>query len=99
MLSGCRAAKVGSTLHIYDPSMREQIEREAFAKDEAVVELDGSKVYQQDHTVIDTTKTGSDMYTWDRTGNKAKHTRYRVHVDKDGKVTRTKVKTIWKSPV
>jgi len=59
---------------------------------------DGRKQWIEALQVIDTTKTGSDAYTWDRSGDKVLHERilFTLHVDKT--TTRQVLGTSYRNP-
>ena len=59
---------------------------------------DGTKIAVVDEEVVDTTKSGSAQYQWDKSGNKCLHNRVRVTTKPDGTVVREHVRKVYKEP-
>ncbi len=104
MKTSIRRVRIGNVLHIYAASGAPEIGK--FDKELAgrissglakglTVEENGVSSWYDDREIVDTTKTGSAVYTW--RGDKVKCERVLVQKAKDGKITRTHVKFVWKA--
>ncbi len=80
------ATKIGDTLFIFDaesrPGITKKIKR-ALAKGETIIHEDKSREWIETIPIHDPTKTGSDEYVWDKSGDRIKCNRIR-HTSKDG---------------
>lgn len=92
----------GGTLNVYIGSGDELAKakardiKKAHAKGESA-EVAGVKTWITHKAVIDTSKDGSDMFTWDKSGNRIKQTKILVTVDADGKRTEEVLGTVFKN--
>ena len=59
---------------------------------------DGSATWLADIADIDTNKSGSDQYVWDKSGNRVRHTRCRVTRDAAGQVTKQELRKVYARP-
>ena len=90
---------VGDTLFVFSESAKAEVEAQMEAKmrqGHAKYNQNGSREFIESNPIIDTTKSGSAAYTWDKTGNKVKHNRFRVKIDADRNITREFLGTSWK---
>jgi hypothetical protein len=88
-LSKCHLTRVGDTLHLYDDSTKEQVEKlieKQLVAGESRVDLkNGTETYYEDEVIFDVTKQGSERYTWDKSGNRVKYNRFQVTITTDKK--------------
>jgi hypothetical protein len=83
------AVTIGDTLQVYvgtdavNTSMPADI-RKGLNRGDVVKFSDGTKQFIDIDMIIDTSKTGSDAFTWNAAGDKVKHNRVLVTIDKDG---------------
>ncbi len=88
--------KWGSTLNICQPETRHIVAAQAelaLKRGETVTWEDGRKEWLEVVHLVDLSKRGSKMYTWDRAGMKVKAEVFRVTRAKDGSTSRRKVGT------
>lgn len=57
----------------------------------------GPTQWFEDYEILDLDKSGSAIYTWDKSGNRVKCERYLITRDKDGEVTKEFTKHVYKS--
>lgn len=57
---------------------------------------DGTCIFVEDVVCFDSTKAGSDCWTWDKTGNRAKHARTRITIS-NGERTETVLAYVYKA--
>ena len=83
--------RIGTNLYNHDDSaaVAEHIRSKIAPDGHAAYYEDGTAEWICDEVVDDPTKSGSDRYTWDKSGNRVKHARVRYTKDAAGKVTRT----------
>lgn len=102
-LKSLRTATVadGRILHLYSEETAGEVEKTIHAeakKSGAAFRIGNGPVqWYEDCAVMDTTKTGSAVYTWDKTGNRIKHDRVLVSRDQEGNLTRKKIGTVYKT--
>ena len=91
-------------VHLYEDATAEEveatIEREIKAGhciEYMTGENRGTRVFQIDDADEDHSKQGSAAYIWDKSGNKARHTRYRVTRKADGTETRDAGRKLYKA--
>ena len=93
--------KIGTVLHICDDTTLKSVLKKAsiaLNKGYAVTNLkSGTVQYHSDELIINTDKKSSDMYSWDDTGNKVLHNRYRITKFKNGIVEKEFIKKIFKN--
>jgi hypothetical protein len=93
--------RVGDTLHVFLGTDGDNFDEKIAGLEQpdghAVEAADGSAVWIADAEVVDTTKSGSDQYTWDKSGNRIKHARTRFVRDASGNVTQTVLRFIYKA--
>ncbi len=90
--------RIGDTLFVCDETTRDLVlEENIVPEGHAAIFEDGSSEWVIDEIVSDTSKTGSDMFTWDKSGNRVKYERCRYRKTADGVVTREVEKTVFKS--
>lgn len=91
----------GKSISIYDDAAAEEVEAAIHAAAKrgggAFQIGNGPVQWYEDLAVMDTTKTGSAVYTWDKTGDRVKHDRVLVSRDLEGNLTREKVGTVYKT--
>ena len=66
---------IGSTLHICDDASLHTIKDKALSrlnKGDGITWEDGKEQWYDYLEIIDVTKTGSEMFTWDRSGDRVK---------------------------
>jgi len=63
---------------------------------EVAYKADGRKEQIHDRLVFDSSKEGTDMYTWHKDGNRVAYKRTFVITHKDGTRTEEVLKTVWK---
>lgn len=88
------------TIVFYTDADAKSIERrcqKAMGKGHQIEYLDGTITWYDDDVDFDATKTGVDAYTWDRRGDRVRHTRFLVTRTKDGKVTKTKLRSLYRA--
>lgn len=92
--------RVGDTLHVFIGTEADDFSGKIASLESpdghAVVSDDGSAVWITDVEVVDTSKSGSDRYTWDRSGNRVKHARTRFVRDAAGSVSSKVLKHVYK---
>jgi len=93
---------VGNTVYVYlfkekdEEKIRADIEKLVKPNGDALVSLkDGTRTWIEDQPVFDSSKEGSDRYTWDRTGNRVLCERIRFQQDGDEMLTRV-LKRVWR---
>ncbi len=91
------------TLNIVIGSTVEEVNKEVdkivakALRDGSVVRFpDGRMVWDNVTEVVDTTKEGSQAYTWHKDGNRVLHRRFRVTKSPDGVVTKENRGTCWR---
>lgn len=93
-------ARCGDTLYVYDDETKarveQQIERRLLSGD-CKTNGDGSREWIEDEMVVDTSKAGSDQYTWAKDGNRVLHHRIRHTFHKDGRHEQVLLKKIYKA--
>lgn len=94
--------QAGDTLNVYI-GKGEEIEKakasdikKAHAKGESAIH-DGIKTWITHNVIFDTSKEGSDAFTWDASGNKVKNERILVTVDAEGNRTEEMLGTVFKN--
>ena len=63
---------------------------------EITYKVDGRKEQIHDRLVLDSSKEGSERYTWSKDQNKVAYKRTLVTIHKDGTRTEEVLKTVWK---
>jgi len=63
---------------------------------EVTYKVDGRKEQIHDRLVWDSSKEGTDKYTWHKDGNRVSYKRTFVTKHKDGTRTEVEMKTVWK---
>ncbi len=63
---------------------------------EITYKVDGRKEQIHDVMIFDSSKEGTDMYTWHKDGNRVAYKRTFVITHKDGTRTEEVLKTVWK---
>lgn len=97
--------RAGSTLYIFDDASAEQVEQEIVKElrnGETIQRLgvDGierSREWIAEEVVFDSTKFGSDAYTWDRSGEQVKVRRFLCVQTGAGVCTRKELRPVYKS--
>ena len=94
--------KSGNTINVYigkgddlEKAKARDIKK-AHAKGESAT-VDGVKTWITYNVIVDTSKESSDMFTWDKSGNKVKNERVLVTVDADGNRTEEVLGTVFKN--
>lgn len=76
--------RYGQTLYVYDKTTAEEIlgglRKSLVPNGDGLIFSDSHREFIEDVAVVDTSKSGSDQYTWDKTGNKVLHRRVYVTV-------------------
>lgn len=92
--------RVGNTIHVFlgteSDDFGEKITSLETPDGHGVVSEDGSEVWITDVEVVDTSKEGSDRYTWDKSGNRVKHARTRFTRDSAGNVRSEVLRHVYK---
>jgi hypothetical protein len=90
--------KIGSTLYLHDESehARKVIHSQIIPDGYAARFEDGSEEWIIDEPIVDLSKSGSDQYIWDKSGNRCKHNRVRYQKNSAGQVSSTIERTIYK---
>jgi hypothetical protein len=77
-----------NVMHGYTPEEKKRaiakFEKQARISGKEIEFPDGSKVWFERDAIVDTTKTGSEQYTWDETGNKVLCKLWRVFLPAPG---------------
>lgn len=93
---GLRTLKFNGTLQIYCGDLaakfEEGIRKKAIATGHAIEWPDGSREFYEWDEVTDFTKTGADVYTWHKDGQRCLHVLMRKIVDTTGKFTKTEIR-------
>lgn len=95
------AVTIGDTLSIYvgtdavNKKMPADIKR-GLNRGDLVKFMDGSKQFIDTDVVIDLSKSGSAMYTWDKTDTRVKHDRVLVTIDADGNRSTKKIGSVYR---
>lgn len=93
-----KAAKIGDTVYVFDEQSEARVKRENILPDgHAANFFDKTSEWLIDEPIIDTTKTGSAQYVWDKSGNRVKCQRCRYRKDASGTVTQTVERTVFKT--
>ena len=94
-----KTTRVGSTLVVHDDSdtAKQVIQEMIVPNGHAAIANSGAAEWIIDEAVVDLSKSGSDQYTWDRSGNKVKHARKRYKRDAAGNVASTVERFIYKA--
>ena len=94
---------IGDTLQVYigsdavNTSMPADI-RKGLNRGDVVKFSDGTKQFIDSDVIIDTSKTGSDAFIWNAAGDKVKHNRVLVTIDKDGNRSTKVLGSVFKKP-
>jgi len=91
------AARVGDTIHVTNKPGFLTKKIEAGLNGGETVTQDGRTFWREFHPVTDFNKTGSDMFVWDKSGNKAKHEIVTVTRSEGGAITRTVTGTCFRA--
>jgi hypothetical protein len=97
--SKIKVARTSSTLYVYDSSTQSRVEKalkRALLDGESVHHADGSREWISDEVITDTTKSGSECFTWAADGNRVKHERCRYTLRKDGVLEKVVLKTVFR---
>lgn len=96
MAATLKTARIGDTLCIYDAAGEQIVKKMIIPDGHAMIKPDGSAEWVADIEVVDTTKQGSNQYTWDKTGNRIRHARTRFTKASSGEITSVVEKFIYK---
>lgn len=91
----------GRVLEVFDTGSRSIVEKKALAamRSGAAVRWEDGRVQWFDvRTRIHAGKTGSDVYTWDRSGNKVLADLFELTRHTDGRVTERRLRAIYVLP-
>jgi len=91
-----KSARIGSTLYVFDTASEAKVRENILPDGEAIVFTDKSSEWIVDEPVVDTSKSGSAQYTWDKTGNRVRHARCQYNRDAAGNVTRKVLKHVYR---
>jgi hypothetical protein len=95
------AVTIGDTLSIYvgtdavNSKMPADIQK-GLNRGDVVKFADGSKQFIDTDVVVDLSKSGSAMYTWNKDDTRVKHDRVLVTIDADGNRSTKKIGSVYK---
>lgn len=78
----------GTTRHLFDDASRAKVEAKIHRQmvdGDVLYHEDGRREYFQDEIIFDAATEGSGRFTWDKSGEKIKHKRFRVVASKKGR--------------
>jgi len=92
--------RYGSTLFAFDKTTQEKgfndLRKSLKPNGDGLIFSDSHREFIEDVAVVDTSKSGADQYTWDKTGNKVLHRRVYVTVI-DGKRSEKLIRKVYKA--
>ena len=91
-----KTARIGDTLYIYDEVGEKTVRKNIVPDGHAATFGNKTSEWIIDEPVVDSSKSGSGVYTWDASGNRVKHARIRYTKDANGNVSKRHERFIYK---